>query len=276
MYKVLYIIKYPDNRIRFPNPSKGEISMTQQIPAPENQRSERNVKTAMEDIALIKRIINHAEINLRRLGWLFLVYGSATLAFLVFENILTLYVAHTASLQSVAALSIIMTVLSYAVSIALFILFIRKRRNIRKPENVYTMKLFDLWGIMLFAPVALELILLLISLAAPSRNIVFGKTLISFMKYGAICICVFFTGHYISSHTMKVIAAALFILFPVLFLIPFPFFDGVEMNETTDVLRVYAYFNAKTGIISLLLPFVYIGLGIFSLKKQKGSIYGDE
>ena len=74
------------------------MSMTQQISAPENQSSEVNVKTAMEDIALIKRIINHAEINLRRLGWLFLVYGSAMLATLVFRIVLTLYSAHTASL----------------------------------------------------------------------------------------------------------------------------------------------------------------------------------
>ena len=230
----------------------------------------------MEDIALIKRIINHAEINLRRLGWLFLVYGSAMLAFLVFDNVLSFCVARTAGLQSASSLSIILMVLSYAVSIALFILFVRKRRSIEQSENVYTMKLFDLWGVMLFAPVALELILVLVGLAAPSRNIVFGKTLLSFMKYGAICICVFFTGHYISSRTMKIVAAVLFILFPVLFLVPFPFFDGVDLNETADVLRVYAYFNAKTGLISLLLPFVYIGMGIYSRKKQRGSVYGDE
>ena len=250
--------------------------MTQQISAPENQHSEENIKTAMEDIALIKRIINHAEINLRRLGWLFLVYGIATLAFLAFDSILTFCVARTSRLQTVADLSVILMVLSYVVSIVLFILFIFKRRRIEKTENVHTMKLFDLWGVMLFAPVALELILMLIGLALPSRNIVFGKTLISFMKYGAICICVFFTGHYISSRIMKIIAAVLFVLFPVLFLILFPFFDGVGLNETTDVLRVYAYFNAKNSLISLLLPFVYIGMGIFSMKKQRGSVYGDE
>ena len=250
--------------------------MTQQIPVPENQSNEVSMKTALEDIALIKRIINHAEINLRRLGWLFLVYGLATLAFLAFDNVLSFYVARTASLQSVSNLSIILMALSYAVSIALFILFIFKRRRIEKNENVYTMKLFDLWGVMLFAPVALEIVLVLIGLAAPSRNLVFGKTLLSFMKYGAISICVFFTGHYIGSRFMKMIAAVLFILFPALFLIPFPFFDGVDLHETTDVVRVYAYFNAKNNMISLLLPFVYIGMGIFSLKKQRGSIYGDE
>lgn len=252
--------------------------MTQQIAAPKckSQSNEANVKTAMEDIALIKRIINHAEINLRRLGWLFLVYGSATLAFLAFDSILSIYVARTSSVQSAASLSIILMALSYALSIALFILFILKRRSIKKSENVHTMKLFDLWGVMLFSPAALEIILVLLGLFVPSRNIVFGKTLLSFMKYGAICICVFFTGHYISSRTMKFIAAVLFILFPVLFLIPFPFFDGAELNETADVLRAYAYFNAKNNLISLLLPFVYIGMGVFSLKKQRGSVYGDE
>ena len=66
------------------------MGMIQQTTASESRISEENVKTAMEDIALIKHIVNHSEINLRRLGWLFLVYGCAALAFLAFDNILTL------------------------------------------------------------------------------------------------------------------------------------------------------------------------------------------
>ena len=73
--------------------------MTQQISAPETQSNEVTMKTAMEDIALIKRIINHAEINLRRLGWLFLVYGSVTLAFHIIQIVLTLCVTRSAGLQ---------------------------------------------------------------------------------------------------------------------------------------------------------------------------------
>ena len=250
--------------------------MTQQISASENQSSEANVKTAMEDIALIKRIISHAEINMRRLGWLFLVYGSATLAFLLFDNILTFFVARTASTQSAASLSIILMILSYVVSVVLFILFMRKRRSIQKDENVYTMKLFDLWGVMLFAPVVLKFILLLFGLAVSSWNAVLGNTILSFMQFGAICICVFFTGHYISSRTMKIFAAVLSVLFPVLFLIPVPVFGNVNFDLPMKALEVFAYCNAKTNMVSLLLPFVYIGMGIFSLKKQRGSVYGDE
>ena len=250
--------------------------MTQQISASENQHSEENIKTAMEDIALIKRIINHAEINLRRLGWLFLVYGSATLAFQVFQIVLTLYTARTSSLESVSTLSIILTALSYAVSIVLFVLFIRKRRKIGKSENVYTMRLFDMWGVMLFAPVVLGLVTRLIGLTVQSPNAAIGNTVLSCMKYGAVCICIFFTGHYISSRTMKIIAAVLSVVFPVLFIIPLPYVIAVNPNEIKTAIQLYAYLSAKANIISLLLPFVYIGMGIFSMKKQRGSFYGDE
>ena len=250
--------------------------MTQQISAPEIQNSEENIKSAMEDIALIKRVMNHEEINMRRLGWLFLVYGSATLAFLLFDNILTFFVARTASTQSVANLSIILMILSYVVSIVLFVLFIRKRRSIEKDENVCTMKLFDLWGVMLFAPVVLKLILLFFGLAVSSWNAVSGNTILSFMQFGAICICVFFPGHYIGSRTMKIFAAVLSVLFPVLFLVPVPVFGNVNFDLPMKALEVFAYCNAKTNMVSLLLPFVYIGMGIFSLKKQRGSVYGDE
>ncbi len=250
--------------------------MTQQMSAPESQRSEESIKTAMEDIALIKRIINHAEINLHRLGWLFLVYGSVTLAFQVLRTVLTSYTARTARLESVAALSIILTAVSYAVSIALFILYMRKRRSIEKNENVYTMRLFDMWGVMLFAPVVLSLIPMLIGLVAPSWGIVLWRAVLSCMKYGAVCICIFFTGHYIGSRTMKTVAAVLAVLFSALCIIPLPYVAAVDANETTTAIQVYAYLNMKTNMISLLLPFVYIGMGIFSMKKQRGSVYGDE
>ena len=75
---------------------------------------------------------------------------------------------------------------------------------------------------------------------------------------------------------MKIIAAGLFILFPVLVLIPFPAYNAVDFDRVTSVNQVYAYFNAKNNLISLVLPFVYIGMGVFSLRKQRGSVYGDE
>ena len=249
--------------------------MTQTIPDPENRGNEVNVQTAMEDIALIRRIMNHAEINLRRLGWLFLIYGSAAFAFLVLQLILAFYTARVAGLQSAATLHIILYVLSNAVSIALFVLFMLKRRSIKKTESVYTMKLFDLWGVMLFAPVFLDLILVPVKQVVPALNVILGNTALSCMKIGAVCICVFFTGQYISSRPMKVIAAVLSVLFPALFFIPLPFY-GTALNESASAIQAFSYCSSQASLVSLLLPFVYIGMGIYSLKKQRGSVYGDE
>ncbi len=252
------------------------MNMTQQIPVSENPVNEENVKTAMEDIALIKRIINHAEINLRRLGWLFCVYGSAALAFLVFDIAFTVFTSRTASLETASSLAVLMNILSYIVSIALFILFICKRRSIRKTENVHTMKLFDLWGVMLFAPVFLEMILLPVRQAVPVWDMALGSTLLSCMQFGALSICVFFTGHYIGCRTMKIIAAVLAVLFSVLYVVPIPFSGVIKISEISSAVQVCAYYQTKTSLISLLLPFVYIGMGVFSMKKQRGSVYGDQ
>ena len=250
--------------------------MTQQTPASENPANEENVKTAMEDIALIKRIINHAEINLRRLGWLFCVYGSAALAFLVFRIVFAFYASRAVNLEMAGNLAVLMKILSFVVSIALFILFVRKRRSIRKTENVHTMKLFDLWGVMLFAPVFLEMILVPVRYAVPDWDMALANTLLSCMQFGALSICVFFTGHYIGCRTMKIIAAVLAVLFSVLYVIPIPFPGMIKISETSNAAQICGYYQTKTNLISLLLPFVYIGMGVFSMKKQRGSVYGDQ
>ena len=54
--------------------------MSEQISNTQSSSREESVRSAMEDIALIRRIIDHTEINMHRLGWLFLVYGLVTLA----------------------------------------------------------------------------------------------------------------------------------------------------------------------------------------------------
>ena len=249
--------------------------MTQQMSAPESQRSEESIKTAMEDIALIKRIINHAEINLHRLGWLFLVYGSATLAFQVLRTVLTSYTARTARLESVAALSIILTAVSYAVSIALFILYMRKRRSIEKNENVYTMRLFDMWGVMLFAPVVLSLIPMLIGLVAPSWGIVLWRAVLSCMKYGAVCICIFFTGHYIGSRFLKIVSVVLMILMILLFTCGISL-SGTGMSENNYFSQLNGMISTRISIATYIQIVVYLVMGIYCIVKQRGSTHGDQ
>ena len=253
--------------------------MIQQTTAPESRISEENVKTAMEDIALIKHIVNHSEINLRRLGWLFLVYGCATLAFLAFDNILTFFTARTASLQSTANLSIVLMALSYAVSIALFVLFVRKRRSIKKSENVYTMKLFDLWGVMMFVPTALELAIYLAAVFAadnlPEITFVLLRIVFNAMKNTALYMCIFFTGHYIGSRFLKIVSAVLMILMILLFTCGISL-SGTGMSENNYFSQLNGMISTRISIATYIQIAVYLVMGIYCIVKQRGSTHGDQ
>ena len=153
----------------------------------------------MEDIALIRRMIDHTEINMHRLGRLFLVYGLVFLAYTLFEVFSTVIAARTATLETTANVSIVLSLLTYVVIAVLFVLFLRKRAAIVKTESEHTMKLFDLWGVMMFAPAALDLVISLAAVIAassmPAISSVLLRVVFSVMKNTALYMCIFFTGH---------------------------------------------------------------------------------
>ena len=69
--------------------------MSEQMSDIRDNSREESVRSAMEDIALIRRMIDHTEINMHRLGWLFLVYGLVFLVYSLIEAFSTAVVAHT-------------------------------------------------------------------------------------------------------------------------------------------------------------------------------------
>ena len=113
--------------------------MSEQISEPRDNSREETVRSAMEDIALIRRMIDHTEINMRRLGWLFLVYGLVFLVYSLFELSSTLILARAATVETTGNVSIILSLLTYVVIAVLFVLFLRRRAAIVKNENEHTM-----------------------------------------------------------------------------------------------------------------------------------------
>ena len=244
----------------------------------ENSREE-NVRSAMEDIALIRRMIDHSEINMHRLGGLFLVYGLVFLAYSLFELFSTIIVAHTAPIEASASLSIILYFLTYVVVAILFVLFLRKRAAIVKAENEHTMKLFDLWGVMMFVPTALELAIYLVAVFAadnlPEITFVLLRIVFNAMKNTALYMCIFFTGHYIGSRFLKITSAVLIILLIALYtygISP----EGIRTSETDYSLQLAGIANMKSSFASLIQVFIYLGMGIYCIVKQRGPTHGDE
>lgn len=253
--------------------------MSEQISEIRGNSREESVRSAMEDIALIRRMIDHTEINMRRLGWLFLVYGLVFLAYSLFEFISTLIVAHTSTLEATGNLSIVTYLLTYVVVAVLFVLFLRKRAAIVKTESKHTMKLFDLWGVMMFAPTALELLIYLAAIIVVDSmsEITFFmlRVVFSVIKNTALCMCVFFTGHYTGSRLLKIISAMLIILLLALFSFGISL-GNTWMSESNYFAQLSGVINTRISIASFIQIFVYLGMGIYCIVKQRGSAHGDE
>ena len=256
--------------------------MSEQRSDTRDNSREESVRSAMEDIALIRRMIDHTEINMRRLGWLFLVYGLVILAYSLFEFFSTILVARTATTQTTSSIARILSLLTYAVIAVLFVLFLRKRAAIAKSESEHTMKLFDLWGVMMFAPTALELVILVISLVAeiagnnlPAISIAFQRIVFSVIKSTALFMCIFFTGHYTGSRFLKLVSAVLIILLIALYTCGISL-EETRMSANDYSIQLFIIANLRKDFASLIQIFVYLGMGIYCIVKQRGSAHGDE
>ena len=253
--------------------------MSEQISDTHDNSREESVRSAMEDIALIRRMIDHTEINMRRLGWLFLVYGLVFLAYTLFELFSTLILAHTASLETTGNVSIVLSLLTYVVIAVLFVLFLRRRAAIVKTESEHTMKLFDLWGVIMFAPAALELVLRLAAVIAGDRmpmvSVALLRIVFEVINNTALYMCIFFTGHYTGSRFLKIVSAVLMILLIALFtcgISP----DGTGMSTNSYIPQLTGIINIRSSIASFVRIFVYLSMGIYCIVKQRGSVHGDE
>jgi hypothetical protein len=181
--------------------------------------------------------------------------------------------------QTTNSVAWILSLLTYAVIAVLFVLFLRRRAAIAKGESEHTMKLFDLWGVTMFAPAALELV---ISLAAgiagnnlPAISIALQRIVFSVIKNTALCMCIFYTGHYTGSRFLKMISAVLIILLIALYTCGISLVGtGMSANDYSIQLIIIA--NIRNDFASLIQIFVYLGMGVYCIVKQRGSAHGDE
>lgn len=243
--------------------------------------NEENVRSAIEDVALIKRIINRSEINMQRLGWLFLVYGIVTFAYAIIKAVFTIILTRFSSIQTVVIYNYVLQGVSLAVMITLFILFIIKRERIVRSESIYTMKLFDMWGIMMFAPVLLGVFPVIFNILAADfglsqYTVLIYRAVFDVMKYSAVCMCIFFTGHYIASWPLRTLSLGMFLMLPIICAFGSPLIESQSMTEPNEIMQFYSYFTMRTSESSVILTIVYIILGIIFLAKQRDSAYGNE
>lgn len=235
-------------------------------------QKEEQVREALDSIAVIKEMLSRSTVNMHRLGVLFLVYGAVTLVSSFLTTALMVILTAVASVSVLGIISHCINGLSIAVTIGLFVMFMHNRKKMIRTENSYTMKLYDMWGIVLFGSFVLSAIISFAAVGMSQSGIMAGAVL-NIMKYTAVCMCIFFTGHQIESKVLKAVSIIMLCVLPMLFAFDISAVAGSA--EITSMLDAYSYLAARAGIANILTLVVYIVMGIFFIIKSRNNSYGD-
>ena len=128
---------------------------------------------------------------------------------------------------------------------------------------------------MMFAPAALELAIYLTAIifaeSMPVISVALLRFIFSVIKNTALYMCIFFTGHYIGSRFLKIVSTVLILLLLVLFTCDTSL-GGIGISE----IQLTGILSSRISIASFIQIFVYLGMGIYCIVKQRGSAHGDE
>ena len=248
--------------------------MEQNVNTNENitMQKEEQVQNALDSIAVIKEMLSRSTVNMHKLGVLFLVYGAVTLVSSYLTTALMVVLTAVSSVSTLAIVSHCVNGLSIAVTIGLFVLFMHNRKKMTLTENSYTMKLYDMWGIVLFGSFVLSAIISFAAVGMSQGGIMAGAVL-NIMKYTAVCLCIFFTGHQIENKVLKAVSVLMLWVLPMLFAFDVSAVAGSA--EITSMLDAYSYMASRAGIANILTLVVYIVMGIFFIIKNRDNSNGD-
>ena len=87
--------------------------------------------------------------------------------------------------------------------------------------------------------------------------------------------CIFFTGHYTGSRFLKIVSAVLIILLIALYTCGISLGE-TWMSESNYFMQLTGVIGIRSSIASFIQIFVYLGMGIYCIVKQRGSVHGDE
>lgn len=248
--------------------------MEQNINTNENitMQKEEQVQNAIDSIAVIKQMLTRSTVNMHRLGVLFLIYGAVTLASSFLTTLMMTVLTASGNISIVKIASMCSSGFSIAVTIALFVVFMQNRKKMTRTENSYTMKLYDMWGIVLFGSFVLSAIISFAAAGMSQSGIMAGAVL-NIMKYTAVCLCIFFTGHQIENKILKAVSIVMLCVLPMLFAFDISAVAGSA--EITSILDAYSYLASRAGLANILTLVVYIVMGIFFIIKNRNNSYGD-
>lgn len=147
--------------------------------------------------------------------------------------------------------------------------FVKTRKSLKKNNNVYTLQLFDIWGVVLFLFPLVRFLVMAVQQLVLKQSFITGLALFSYsaaeiIEYAAVGIVLLMTGFILNNRLMKIVALLALTLYPI------SYFFGIPTINQSDSLSAYGYINEKNTYLHIANLLIYIAFGIyFKIRNKK-------
>lgn len=235
------------------------------------QKQNEQLKSAMDDISIIRHTLEKSKFNMGKMASLFLWYGGVMLFACIAKQICSFFLIKAEAYDALGVLNY----LSYLVLAVLFVFFVRMRKNIKKCNSIYTLQLFDIWGAVLFF-VPLSRILLTVMLVCLRQTLfvngvsmmLHGFSLI--IEYSAVGFGVLITGFIINKKSLKIFGVILILIYYAVFCF------GVQEMFNESIASLFGVIAQRKAVMYMINLIVYIVLGVYFKLQNGGEKNGAE
>jgi len=243
------------------------------------KRDTEQISIAVQDVKIIKDMMQKSKFQLGMLSSLFLWYGLLNLSVFLISLLGNIYpalrftVIQSTRITPISTQITPFTVLHYLIFLILFVIFFKKRRIVKNSLNEYTLNLFDIWGFILFVIPAVSYLISWIFLALSWDQIGFGFLVtkdFSAIAYASTMMGLLITGILLKNVLLKAASGALLLVYPLMPMLFGRFLFGrrIISMEITDILSITS-FQGRIGYFVDIITI--IALGIY-FKQQAGGV----
>ena len=236
----------------------------------------QDLESCKRDIEIIKSTIEKSKVNLGSIAKLFIIYGTTMLLFSLIRRLCLILIAPVYTTVVHQVLTVVNPIVQIAVSLILLFVYLKNYAQLRKTNHFFTLQLYQLWGVSMFA------LPLLTSAVSLSVELICGNEFYQSFSLILTCLplfaeCIFFlasllyTGIALNKKTVILSSAVLFALMIAVY------FIHPEISQESYIpiyFRIYSYINTRTWLCRMIvfLGYMFVGIYLFPKKeKQHGT-----
>lgn len=234
------------------------------------------LQDAIDSIAVIRSVFERASVNMRSLAPLLISMGGAQLLLTLLRAVIMINLSQ----QSLGIASVVFRIVGYVIAAAIFVMFLVMRGRLNRTENSYTMKLYNMWGLVMFGIYPLSLATSLVVSILPrftaysfSDNALIVFPVLNIVQLAIVCMALFFTGLLGEKKPLMIFSAALLFVFVLIFGMNMPFImDDIKIYSA---LSAYSYLTLRGSLANIIVNLVFLILGVCFAVKRGGVENGD-